>query len=346
MGCFALFLLSSCNKDDVKDIGLSYNYSVELRSSSLGNYSVENGRVKFPTIEDYQQTVNYLQNATDAQLASFRTSISIETVAKAFTAFANSIDDENLTNAQVETIEQQYSSKVKISLNDEGDKEVNLKFAINPEFTNLDGEYQVGATIVKQVGTKLVSITNPSLVAPSTVNESTVTNEETGVYVTETVMASMLMCCPPSGSNTLEYNDGNRKRVRARYNLFNISQTFIDPFDERRKLVFPELLVEAVGEHQRRRCFISCWWTGNKTSMRHDWNINITHNLSGVANPIVINRTQSNGNTDKIVFTDNFLGTPISILTSLPVSAVIDVCVNSVNQRVTANNRTVTIACN
>lgn len=191
-----------------------------------------------------------------------------------------------------------------------------------------------------------MSITNPDLVAPTTVSETTMTNEAAGVYVTETVMESMLMCCPTSASRTLEYNDGKRKRVRARYQLLNISQTFIDPFDERRKLVFPELLVEAVGDHQRRRCFIFCWWRGEKTSMSHDWNINITHSLIGPANPIVISRSQSNPNTSNITFTDRFIGNPISILTSLPVSTVIEVCVNSVRQIVTANNRTVSIICN
>jgi len=362
MGCFSLFLLSSCNKDDAKFNSILDGSSLELRSSSLGNvihdsslelcsglpgnYSVENGRVKFPKIKDYQQTVNYLQNASDAQLASFRASIGIETVATEFTAFANSLNDENLTNSMVEAIEKQYSSKVKISLNNEGDKEVNLKFGINPEFTNLNGEYQVGATIVKQVGTKLISITKPSLVAPATVSETTTTNAETGVYVTETIMEHMLMCCPLSDSRTLEYNDGKRKRVRASYQLLNVSQSFIDPLDERKVLVFPELLVEAIGEHNRRHCFIFCWWSGNKTSMKHDWNINISHNLIGPANPIVINRTQSHPNTDNIIFRDRFLGNPISILTSLPVSASISVCVNSVNQIVTANNRTVTITCN
>ena len=346
IGCISLFLFSSCSKEDGNITKNIEQANVELRSNSIGSFAIQNGRVVFPTIEDFQNTVDFLDNASESQLESFRNSLSIETSAKAFISFAHSLDDENLTNSQVEALEQQFTSKVNISLNDEGDKEVNLKFIINPEITNLDGEYQVGTTIVKQVGTKLISITNPNLVAPSTVSEITTTNAETGVYVTETVMESMLMCCPTSDSRTLEYNDGQRKRVRASYQVLNVSQSFIDPFDERRVLVLPELLVEAIGEHHRRRCFIFCWWSGNKTSMRHDWNINITHNLIGPANPIVINRTQSHPNTDKITFRDRFPGNPISILTSLPVSASISVCVNSVNQRVTANNRTVTITCN
>jgi len=70
----------------------------------LGSYSVENGRVQFPTIEDYQQTVSSLQEASDVQKASFRSSISIETSAKAFIASANSMDNENLSNTEVEAI--------------------------------------------------------------------------------------------------------------------------------------------------------------------------------------------------------------------------------------------------
>lgn len=341
-----LSIVSSCNKDDVNVKNLKSDSTIELRTNTLGSYSVENGRIKFPTIEDYQQSVTYLQSATDAQLASFRNSISIETAAKAYTSFVDLVDDENLTNAQIEAIEQQYSSKVKISINGEGDKEVYIKYAINPEITNLNGEYQVGVTVVKQAGTKLISITNPTLVNPSTVNETTSTNETNGVYVTETVLAISPPCCPTSDSKTLEYNDGKRKRVRASYQLVNTTQVYENPGDGRWKLVLPQLTVDAVGEHHRRRCFIFCWWSGSKTSMQHDWNINISHNLVGVANPIIINRTQSNGNTSEIRFTNYFNGNPISILTSLPVSYYIEVCVNSVYQRVIANNRTVTITCN
>ncbi|KXK21569.1 MAG: hypothetical protein LC127_18025 [Chitinophagales bacterium] len=346
LSLLTLTTISSCNKDDVNVKNLKSDSSIELRTNSLGSYSVENGRIKFPTIEDYQQTVTYLQSATDAQLVSFRNTNSIETAAKAYTSFVDLVDDENLTSTQIETIEQQYSSKVKISINGEGDKEVNIKYAINPEITNLNGEYQVGQTVIKQAGTKLISITNPTLVDPSTVNETTSTNGAIGVYVTETVLAISPPCCPTSDSKTLEYNDGKRKRVRASYVVANTTQVFNNPADGRWKLVFPQLTVDAVGEHHRRKCFVFCWWSGSKTSMQHDWNINISHSLAGVANPIIIDRTQSNGNTSEIRFTNQFNGNPISILTSFPINYGINVCVNSVYQRVIANNRTVTITCN
>lgn len=338
-------LLIACSNEDLNENNFS-SPTIETRSRSLGVYTVENGRVKFNTTEEFMNTIKYLQNATEVELNTFRNSISIETPAKSYMAFSNAIDDENLTKEELDSIEQQYASKLKITLNGEGEKEVNLKFDIDPEFINLNGEYQVGQTIIKQVGTKLVSITKPSLVAPSSVDEYTTTNEASGVYVTETVMAAPTGCCPTGAKNELNYNDGKKKKVIASYDFKNLSS--VHDLYGGWKLVFPRLQVIAEGTHKKRKCFIFCWWSDEKTSIKHDWYANFSHTVPGLhlPNPYTINSSESRLNESSILFKEELLGQSFSILTTLPISYNIGVCVHTVRQVVTANNRTVTNICN
>ena len=302
LGLVALTFIISCENDALSNENLPVKPSSETRTRSLGNYSIVHGRVKFPTINDYQLTTTYLQDASESEVISFRNSFSIETAAKAVVSLSEAMCCEiELTNEQMNAIEQQFNNKVKITLNADGDKEVELKYKVNPEFTNLNGEYQVGGTIVKQVGTKLISITKPEVTSPSSINENTTTNAESGIFVTETVVAAPLGCCPASNAKHCEY-DPKKKKLILEYRILNISQTFVNPLDERFNLILPEIFVTANGKHEKRKCFIFCWWACDKVNLKHDFEISFFHDWAsfGITNPIHIKHTQnSNPNYPK-----------------------------------------------
>jgi len=341
----SLTFFNSCSKDEsLKES--SVKLDVENRSNSVGSFSIVEGRVAFPTIEDYKQTVNFLNLANEAELISFRNSINIETSAKSMLEFYNNIcGDIELTDAQMNELENQYASKINIFINNEGEKAVELKYKVNPEFTNLEGEYQIAGTIVKQAGTNLVSVTQPSLVNIASINASTTTNASLGIFVTATAMASPSGCCPSTDGKEFHYTQHTKKKVIAFYTLLNSTQFFQDPFDSRKTLVIPQLTVNAQGKHERKKCVVFCWWGCDNTNMSHDFYINIDHNLCGVPNPIIINRTLSKNPTCIIEYKDDFFGCAVSTVPPLGVP-VIAVCVNSVKQKVVANGHTVNIICN
>jgi hypothetical protein len=64
---------------------------INNRDRSLGNYSVVDGRLYFPIMQDYFQTRQYLATANTSVLDIFRNSISIETPAKAYDAFMTAL---------------------------------------------------------------------------------------------------------------------------------------------------------------------------------------------------------------------------------------------------------------
>lgn len=346
IGCAALFSFSSCNRDESKNEDKEQSHS-EIRTRALGSYSVQSGRVVFPTIDDYSQTVNYLTDATESELTAFRNSISIESAAKAMQSFSDATCcDIELTDAEMSNIEQQFSTKVKIDLNSDGDKEVRLKYDINPEFTNLNGEYQVGVTVVKQVGTKLISITKPNLINPNSVNESTTTDATNGLFVIETVLLSPLGCCPSSKRKDCEY-EPKKKKFIMEYNIVDNTQFFEDPFDPRFTLVIPQIVVRADGKHEKRKCFIFCWWTCDKVNLKHDFSITFTHNWTslGLSSPQNFTATATQNPQCNIRHEKIIPVTPFTTVIGFP--PPLSVCVTDVHQKVTnlSNNKFCSFDC-
>jgi hypothetical protein len=343
----AIFILAmsfiSCNTEEQRS-SILQNDLVSNRTH--GSYEVSNGRLKFLSIDDYQETVEFLSDASQTQLDSFRNSFSIVTPAKAMLQFSEAICcDNSISSAQMDSIESVYSTQIKIVVNGDGDKIVSLLFDANPEFMNLNGEFQIGTTIIKQIGAKLVSITKTNLVDPSALNNTVVSDASTGVFVTDTPLFPPAMCCPSSDSKETHYDDGSRKKVVANYAFLNATKFFQDPFDPRLTLVIPELQVVANGKHERRKRFVFSWWGCHKTGMSHDWEVDFDHNLVGLSSPRFIDRTRTVSNTCEINFVDHFFGSPVSTVPPLGVPSVV-VCVTRVYQRVVGNSRAVTITCN
>lgn len=335
--------LISCNKEEPRT---SSAFAQTITNRTLGSYEVSNGRLKFLSREDYETTSQYLDNASQSQLDSFRNSFNVITPAKAMSEFSEAVCcEDSLSNAQMDSIETLYSSQVRITVNGDGEKEVSLLYNNSPEFMNLDGEFQIGTTIIKQIGTKLVSITKTNLVDPSTLDDSVESDTSTGVFVTDTPLFPPTGCCPSADSKETQYNDGSKKKVVANYEFTNETKFYQDPEDYRKTLVAPELVIKARGKHERRKQFIFYWWGCHKTSMSHDWEVDFDHNLCGVSSPKFVDRTGGASNICEISYTDRFFGCLVSTVPPLGVPTI-EVCVNSVFQRVVGNSRVVTISCN
>jgi hypothetical protein len=329
--------------NDEKPVSQQTNVvEAQARTNSAGSFTIKSGRMVFATIQDFVQTRDYLSGASEARLDSFRQTVSIETSARAYAQYRSEFCcGAEPTQAQLEAWDNQFASKVAITTNSDGEKEAAPKYKAYAEFANLNGEFQVGTTLIKQAGTKLISILNPASVNLANVNEATPANPSQGIYVVETQLpAASLGCCLAANSNELKYVPSGlmaERRIKAIYLI--LDQTIIggqDPVNPNFVVVLPRITVAAHGFHDKKKCFAFCWWKCEKTNLKHDFSITFTHNFSGspmgIASPITFTGTKTANTCDNefILNFDNIF----SQAPGLPLPSL-SVCVSAVSQTVT-----------
>jgi len=212
-----IFITNSCNKENIDN--QKDTLQLTARNSSLGQYSVVDGRLYFPTFNDYNQTKDYLASANESEITAFRTSILIETPAKTFDAFMSAISLLDSNSTQLPSLESQFSNKIKISTDENGDRKYEPKVDINKEIVNLKGEVQINTGIYIFYNTKVISVLNPALIDLNTISENTVTDEQNGVYAIDII--TLRNCCPQSNtSNTMYGPESKRKRITNNYQAF------------------------------------------------------------------------------------------------------------------------------
>lgn len=193
-----------------------------------------------------------------------------------------------MTEAQYNTYKSAYSSKINITTAS-GEDQIAPKYPILNELCNLDGEFQVGSTIVKVLNDKIVSIVDSEETDPSEVDDETVTDSTAGVYVREIYAGG---CCPLSDSETNQYQNSNpRKRLVTQYRVADVSVVTEDPFRPGFVLFIPTIQITANSKSQIRRCFLFiCVWKCDNVTLAQNFDITVTHNAGsfGISNPLVV----------------------------------------------------------
>lgn len=332
---FLIFTFVSCLKEDVKQID-TFSTTTKVNTRSLGNFSIINGRVAFPTLQDYRNTTEYLLNATEQQLVSFSNSLSINTPAKEYASFMQALsglDDADANTAN--SILNQFKDKVKIELGEAGDTTILPLYQVYPAITNMNGEYQVEGTVVKQIGSKLVSITDPTLVDPQSLNNDVATKEELGLFVIETKMAAGPICCPNSNKKENHYASG--KKLIIKYGLDNVSIVMGTQNLPGTRTVFHELFLGAQGMNQKKTWIF--FWKDDPILFFHSFKLDFTANFFSDDLSFHGLKVENDG---KVTFSKRFFGDAITFTKTLP---ALGLCIKNVQQVVTIPNQSLTSFC-
>jgi len=267
----ALFLtIISCSEES--DINLDKETIVQNESEELsirannrpGNFRITDGRMSFPNQAEYDKTTRFLSTATKTQLDRFDRSVSINTVAKEYKNWQNWFKTQSEeTNYSKEAILGMWTGKVKF-VPERGENN-NIEYDVRPlvpaytNIVNLDGEFQVGPTIVKQAGDAFINITDPSAVDLSSIDENTTTDPSLGVFVNQEVTSrdapngpdgtECISSCPRKKTETHKYQ--SRRRLKISYEIKNTTDAV--PAAGGFTRFFPQVLVTEEGIRQRRK---------------------------------------------------------------------------------------------
>lgn len=337
------FLFQSCSKDQDSVLDKSGINSLQKRSYSPGVFSIVNGRVSFPDFDEYDQTVDFIANASPAQLDSFRNVISIETVAKAYVEFVSLMEDDSLSEQDAVDLDVLFAGKVSVTTDEDGYKQYDLLHDMHPEIMNLAGEYEVGGSIIKQIGTKLISILPGYNVDISLLDENTESDEENGIYVHET-RVDPRSCCPTSFQDSKVYTEnGQTKRLQGEYRMLSEVTSFkLTDGTVYRAIIF----VRAIGIHERRKSFIFFkYWGNDNTCLKLEFEATVTHNWSGlgIQSPVVFKNFVPGPrcNTSRFEFMEARGNSPVNK------PGTLNLCVESVFFKVTntTNNQFIQYSC-
>ncbi|MEZ4907824.1 MAG: hypothetical protein R2771_09365 [Saprospiraceae bacterium] len=288
------------------------------RSRTLGNYSVVDGRLAFPTVEDYLNTIDYLNGATEAELLSFRSSFQLVTSAKIYDEFYELINllDTNATEMDYTNIENQYSDLISIT-ESEGEKIYEPKYSIYPELTNLNGEIQVNTSIIKFLGNKVISVTRPDIIDIGTINDNTKTDYNIGVIVENIVSDNNIdnrSSCPLKYEHSIMYDsEKRRKRVRIKYENYGLN--LIGQYTGKDYHITAVIGTKAhvYSEMHKNRVLYWSWGNFKVDELRLEFEQILEHNLGDIegipiTNPLVINKTLTKYNENHIKFADEISG--------------------------------------
>ena len=266
----ALLLVSvfiiSCSDESSYEFTESEMQELNLRHSEaceIGNYSVQEGMLYFPTVDDYHQTLCYLSKASKKELLAFDNTIPINTVSKEYRNFQNwfeSTTDENLTSTEIFNLWEGKVLFVEEVASTGTEYDVRPLVPVHTNITNLNGVYKVQTTVIKQAGGKFINITKPGFVNINSINGTTTTNPGNGVYVNEIELRSPIT--DSDGLNctsdcSLRHRETNkyawRRRVQVHHEIKNTTTRFTDPLDEKFSLVFPAVEITNFGRRQKRK---------------------------------------------------------------------------------------------
>lgn len=169
--CIGLF---SCSKNEIseaslKEIVIKEN-KVENRNINdipmfvqcqPGTLNVENGILRFPTFEDYIQTLDFLNCADSIAIENWRNSFDLMTLEKYFLNFRNELMSvEGLDDSTFYGLLEEYDGKIKILEGQDNEYYFDYLVSSLPEFLNLDGVFRIGSTIEKHTDSLNITITD------------------------------------------------------------------------------------------------------------------------------------------------------------------------------------------
>lgn len=259
-------IIYSCTKDIVPESKNEGKENISLRS--IGNYSVIDGRLYFPTINDYNSTIEFLSQATESEIIQWRSTLNVITVSKAYNEFLNAYDNgDTLSENELTNLESVFAGKIRITTDEFGIKEYLPKLPAFTEFVNLGGLLQVGNTIIKVTENKIISLVDPSKISDlNSINDNTPRNEELGIFPHEIIGVRSDMCpCNNPNSMTCENSHGTFGR---RFKLSYLAEVWIWTASVGKNQFINSLAmnVDAKSKHQQKK--LIGWW---------DQAINSTH---------------------------------------------------------------------
>ena len=256
-----LILFTSCEKNEVNDKKGDTNTVLSQRTSAAGNHSVQNGMLVFPTTEDFNQTINYLGESPESIRKSWREALSIETSHKVFSNFMNEFEAIGDDNEQAVTnLEEIYSGRIRIKTDEEGAKSYWPKFKAYSEFTNLDGVFKIGSTIIKVTENKVISLVSIELIPDlNSINDNTIDNSNLGIYVHNLAPSPMPCSCPETMLGEFVFEVGCGRRFRMEHYLHPITR-----FEKINNVLKAYFDVEGYiwTQHKKKGCF--CCWSGQR----------------------------------------------------------------------------------
>jgi len=224
IGSLLIFCFTQCVKNDFIEShdAKHSNQQLEPRTCSPGDLIVYHGRSAFDSNADYVQTIEFLRCADSIDIADWSDELGITTVGKAYRSFESQLN-ENLSSGQFSSLMESFDGKVIFSENEDTIEYAPL-FPILTEICNLNGEFQVGSAIIKLTENKIISITDPETINPTSVDDETVTDTTDGVFVYD-LRASVEGggCCPSYNSHETQWGHGPRKRLWVDYEFFDAS---------------------------------------------------------------------------------------------------------------------------
>lgn len=218
---FTIILFSSCDKHDtISNIGHN-NPTLRPRTSSPGSYSVSDGMLVFPTVGDFNQTLNYIGESSDSIRRLWRDGLSITTTQKDYADFIDefeAIGDDD--PSAEEELEGNYDGKIRISVNEEDTtREYWAKFPVYNEFTNSNGLFRTGGTIIKVTENKVISLVFPNLIDLGTIDDDTEQDTSQGIYVFSLIPVPKDCHCPDAMKGRFHFNVGCGRRFVMNHEL-------------------------------------------------------------------------------------------------------------------------------
>lgn len=280
---FISLIFFKCSQDTDKIVK---NLPVTRRVCEPGNFTFDDGKIVFEDNEAYTQTVEFFSCASQEDLEDWDSELEIMTPGKALREFMAELNA-GLTDEQYRDLLEEYDGIIKVtySPSDSSDSFTSLYPALN-DICNLDGEFQIDDAIIKIVGDKIISITKPGIVDPSSVDEITETDTSDGVFVYNILgLVASPACCPASNSNTNYYDNLPRKRLITEYQINNL--TTITSLPNGKFDITPLIEVKSTYIGQKRT---GVWpfrrWSTNYTNMNASSDVILTHNLPILPSPI------------------------------------------------------------
>ena len=327
-------VLESTVKDNIQ------NNSIGLRSNTPGNYSVTDGMICFSTLNDLNQTMNYLKNADSTTIANWRSEIGIETSAKAYEAFALQI--ETCTDAQQEQIVlNSFAGKLKYNQADSSFQALHIGLG---EIQNISGEFKAGSSLFKEYQGNWIQILDGSTTKLATAMSTMESDSTNGITVRPLLRGGGCTSgCPQDAIDIQAVGSPQSHRIRVGYEIIDF--TFNGPLINGGTGKFPIFHFRAFVVHHKRGLLGR--WFGQSTRSNFRMNGSISHACNSPAtSPLIFN--VPNHVTHKTSFYQSviaFSNSPVGIL--FPFDPCF--CINSVfvrGSRTVSPNLEAQVSCN
>jgi hypothetical protein len=337
LAAFAITVLTlgiySCAKEEKQSN--ENQLTTDVRTAEIDPVLTENEMVKFNSLEHFQSTISQLENASISDRENWLNSLPINTAMKEFDAFLNQVEilGENATITQINQVEQSNLGKYQTVIFDEYGKFYQPKFKVFSEFTNVNGYFKIGTSVIKVTETKVFTITKPELISDlNTITDATPTNIEIGVLPVDILETRSLTCsCPNPSSGEFKINFGTfGRRFLMNHSAIIGGVSVVTPGGSIKTSFIVTL--SANSKHQQKK-FVG-WW---------DQAINSTHTFrangtfQGISPSTQIGTwnlpTVTQVLTDKV---NNNISRSSNLIGSFPFSSspAAEICIESARQRV------------